>query len=37
MILLIECITGCLIFGTAVVGSALINKTLWLHEYARAV
>ena len=37
MILLIECIVGCLIFGAAVVGSVLINKTLWLHEYAPAV
>ena len=37
MILLIECIVGCLIFGAAVVGSVLINKTLWLHEFAPAV
>ena len=37
MILLIECIVGCLIFGAAVVGSALINKALWLHEFAPAV
>lgn len=37
MILLIECIAGCLVFGAAIVGSALVNKTLWLHEYAPAV
>ena len=37
MILLIECIAGCLIFGAAVVGSVLINKTMWLHEFAPAV
>ena len=37
MILLAECIIGCLVFGAAVVGSVLVNKTLWLHEYAPAV
>lgn len=26
MILLIECIIGCLIFGCAIVGSVLVNK-----------
>ena len=37
MILLVECIISCLVFGAAIVGSVLANKTLWLHEYALAV
>lgn len=37
MILAIECIAACIIFGTVIVGSALHNKTAWLHEYAPEV
>lgn len=37
MILFLECIAACIIFGAAIVGSALINKTAWLHEYAPEV
>ncbi len=34
MILIIECIAACIIFGAAIVGSVLKNKTAWLHEYS---
>lgn len=37
MILIIECVVACVIFGVAIVGSVLHNKTAWLHEYAPAV
>lgn len=37
MILIIECVVACVIFGIAIVGSVLHNKTAWLHEYAPAV
>ena len=37
MILFAECIIGCVLFGAGVVGSVLVNKTMWLHEYAPAV
>ena len=37
MILFLECVIGCILFGVGVVGSVLINKTMWLHEYAPAV
>ena len=37
MILFVECIIGCILFGTGIVGSVLVNKTMWLHEYAPAV
>ncbi len=37
MILAIECIAACIIFGFAIVGSTLCNKTAWLHEYAPEV
>lgn len=32
-----ECIIGCILFGVGIVGSVLVNKTMWLHEYAPAV
>lgn len=37
MILIIECVVACVIFGIAIVGSVLHNKTAWLHEYAPSV
>ena len=37
MILFVECIIGCILFGSGIVGSVLVNKTMWLHEYAPAV
>ena len=37
MILFIECIISCLIFGAAIIGSVLLNKESWLHEYAPEV
>ena len=37
MILFLECVIGCVVFGVGVVGSVLVNKTMWLHEYAPAV
>ena len=37
MILFVECIIGCILFGVGIVGSVLVNKTMWLHEYAPAV
>lgn len=37
MILILECIIGCLIFGVGIVGSVLKNKVFWLQEYAPAV
>ena len=37
MILFLECVIGCVLFGVGVVGSVLVNKTMWLHEYAPAV
>lgn len=37
MVLIIECIAACIIFGAAIVGSTLLNKTAWLHEYAPEV
>lgn len=37
MILLIECIAACVVFGIAIVGSVLSNKVFWLQEYAPAV
>ena len=37
MILFVECIIGCILFGAGIVGSVLVNKTMWLHEYAPAV
>ena len=37
MILIIECIAACLIFGAAIVGSTLYNKEAWLQEYAPEV
>lgn len=37
MILFIECIIACVIFGIGIVGSVLSNKVLWLPEYAPAV
>lgn len=37
MILLMECIIACAIFGIGIVGSILANKVFWLQEYAPAV
>lgn len=37
MILLIECIIGCLIFGTFIILSVLKNKEMWFHEYPESV
>ena len=37
MILFIECIIACAIFGIGIVGSVLAKKELWLQEYAPAV
>ncbi len=37
MILTLECVAACVLFGLAIVGSTLKNKTAWLHEYAPAV
>lgn len=37
MILVIECVAACVIFGAAIVGSVLLDKTAWLHEYSPAV
>ena len=37
MILFIECIVSCLIFGAGIIGSVLFNKESWLHEYAPEV
>lgn len=34
MILFIECVLGCIIFGAAIIGSVLVNKVFWLNEYA---
>lgn len=37
MILAIECIAACLIFGVCIVISVLLCKTAWLQDYAPAV
>lgn len=37
MILFIECIIACAIFGIGIIGSVLANKVFWLQEYAPAV
>ena len=37
MILTIECIAACLIFGFVFVGATLHDKEAWLHEYAPEV
>ena len=37
MILLIECIAACVIFGVGIVASVLIKKEVWLHDYAPEV
>lgn len=37
MILLIECIVACAIFGIGIVGSVLANKVFWLLAVALAV
>lgn len=37
MILIIECIAACLLFGVGIVGSVLYNKEMWLHEYSPEV
>jgi len=37
MILFLECVIGCFLFGTGIVGSVLANKVFWLQEYAPSV
>ena len=37
MILLMECMIACVIFGIGIVGSVLKNKVFWLQEYAPVV
>lgn len=37
MMLFIECIIGCILFGVGIVGSVLINKEFWLQEYDPSV
>lgn len=37
MILFIECIVACAIFGVGIIGSVLANKVFWLQEYSPAV
>lgn len=37
MILFIESIIACAVFGVGIVGSVLANKVFWLREYAPAV
>lgn len=37
MVLAIECIAACLIFGAFFVGATLRDKEAWLHEYAPEV
>lgn len=33
MILFLECVLSCVLFGACIVGSAVFNKTFWLAEY----
>lgn len=37
MVLLLECIIGCLIFGTFILLSVLKNKEMWIQEYPESV
>ncbi len=37
MILVLECIIGCLIFGTFIKASVLKNKDMWIQEYPESV
>jgi len=37
MILIIECVAACVIFGGIITASVLGDKTAWLHEYSPAV
>jgi len=37
MILVIECVLACLIFGAGIVGSVLWKKEMWLQDYAPEV
>ena len=37
MILFLECLICCLIFGICIVGSVLKNKVFWLQDYAPSV
>lgn len=37
MILILECVIGCLIFGTFIVLSVLKNKDMWIQEYPESV
>ena len=37
MILILECIIGCIVFGTFIVLSVLKNKDMWIQEYPESV
>lgn len=37
MILAIECLAACLIFGIGIIGSIFINRSMWLNDYPPAV
>lgn len=37
MILLIECLAACLIFGAGIIASIFINRSMWLNDYPPAV
>jgi len=37
MILTIECVIGCFVFGIVIIGSVLADKIFWLQEYAPSV
>ena len=37
MILVLECIIGCLIFGAFIIASVLKNKDMWIQEYPESV
>lgn len=33
MILVFECIIGCILFGIGIIGSILVNKEFWIQDY----
>ncbi|MDO4189664.1 MAG: hypothetical protein Q4D29_11830 [Lachnospiraceae bacterium] len=37
MILAVECLSGCLIFGVTIILSLLKNKEFWLYEYPKPI
>lgn len=37
MILAIECVVGCVLFGAFIILSVLKNKQAWINEYPKAV